>query len=163
LFRQFFSLGRISHWHLEPRWLRFGGNNRGRNGNRDEDPSDNSGIHLQNLFDKTAPVVGIGPQNCHAICARQNAINAQSLSVRGNSLGHVRSDSMKTTLLLNDEPETTRLMLKEVAFAVSAARDGEGRAGCNCDRWGHPCSGCVERNIRTQAETPIHHQSQQET
>jgi len=68
---------------------------------------------------------------------------------------------MKTTLLLNDEPKTTRLPLKEVALAEPAARDGEGRAGCKCDRWGHPCSGCVERTIRTEEETPSHHQSQQ--
>ena len=61
---------------------------------------------------------------------------------------------MKTTLLLNDEPKTSRLMLKEVAFAELAARESEGRAGCNCDRWGHPCPGCVERKIRTRAETP---------
>jgi hypothetical protein len=67
---------------------------------------------------------------------------------------------MKTTLLLNDEPKTTRLLLKEVAFAESAARESACLAGCNCDRWGHPCSGCVERTIRTEEETPSHHQSQ---
>jgi len=60
---------------------------------------------------------------------------------------------MKTTLLLNDAQETTRLMLKEVAFAQLKARESEDRAGCNCDRWGHPCPGCGERNIRTQAGT----------
>ena len=70
---------------------------------------------------------------------------------------------MKTTLLLKDEPKTTRLLLKEVAFAESAARESEGLAGCNCDRWGHPCSGCVERTIRREEETPSHHQSQQRT
>jgi hypothetical protein len=70
---------------------------------------------------------------------------------------------MKMTLLLNDEPKTTRLLLKEVAFAESAARENEDLAGRNCDRWGHPCSGCVERTIRTEKETPTHHQSQQRT
>ena len=24
--------------------------------------------------------------------------------------------------------------------------------GCNCDRWGHPCPGCVERNLQPKAE-----------
>ena len=70
---------------------------------------------------------------------------------------------MKTILLLNDEPESTRLLLKEVAFAESAARESESLAGCNCDRWGHPCSGCVGRTTRTDEETPSHHQSQQRT
>ena len=54
---------------------------------------------------------------------------------------------MKTALLLNDEPETIRLMLKDVAFDEVAVRDTEAHAGCNCDRWGHPCPGCADRNI----------------
>ena len=42
----------------------------------------------------------------------------------------------------------------------SSDRGGEGRgfqavAGCNCDRWGHPCPGCVERNRQPKAELPI--------
>jgi hypothetical protein len=61
---------------------------------------------------------------------------------------------MKTTLLLNDEQKTTRLLLKEVAFAESGARERKSRAGSNCDRWGHPCPACIERDIRTQAEIP---------
>ena len=24
---------------------------------------------------------------------------------------------------------------------------------CNCDRWGHPCSGCVERIVQTETES----------
>src|SRR5205814_6746160 len=47
-----------------------------------------------------------------------------------------RRDSMKTTLLLTDEAETARLMLKHVAFDGLAVRDTEAHAGCNCDRWG---------------------------
>ena len=53
---------------------------------------------------------------------------------------------MKPTLLLNDEPETVRLMLEEVTSGGVAVRESEARAGCNCDRWGHPCAGCLERN-----------------
>jgi hypothetical protein len=48
---------------------------------------------------------------------------------------------MKTALLLTDEAETTRLMLKDVAFDELPVRDTEAHAGCNCDRWGHPCPG----------------------
>jgi len=53
---------------------------------------------------------------------------------------------MKPTLLLNDEPETMRLMLEKVMFGGVATPESEARAGCNCDRWGHPCPGCLERN-----------------
>jgi len=45
---------------------------------------------------------------------------------------------MKTTLLLTNEAETTRLMLNDVAFDELLIRDTEAHAGCNCDRWGHP-------------------------
>ena len=62
---------------------------------------------------------------------------------------------MKTTLLLNDEPETARLMLEEVTFGSVAVREGEAHAGCNCDRWGHPCPECVDRNHPPKAGTPI--------
>lgn len=68
---------------------------------------------------------------------------------------------MKTTLLLADEAETTRLMLKDIAFEQSPVRETNAHAGCNCDRWGHPCAGCVNRVI-SNAETPVHHQSQSE-
>ena len=26
---------------------------------------------------------------------------------------------------------------------------------CNCDRWGHPCAGCLDRKNQTKAETPV--------
>jgi hypothetical protein len=38
-----------------------------------------------------------------------------------------RSDSMKTTLLLTDEAETTRLMLEDLAFDELALRHTEAR------------------------------------
>ena len=62
---------------------------------------------------------------------------------------------MKPILLLNDEPETMRLMLEEVTFGGVAVRESEARAGCNCDRWGHPCAGCLERNEPKKADAPI--------
>ncbi len=69
---------------------------------------------------------------------------------------------MKNTLLLTDEAETTGLMLKNVAFDELSVRDTEAHAGCNCDRWGHLCPGCVDRDIVPKAETPVHHQSNSE-
>ena len=69
---------------------------------------------------------------------------------------------MKTTLLLTNEAETTRLMLKDVAFDELLIRDTEAHAGCNCDRWGHPCPGCVNRDIVPKPETPVHHESNNE-
>jgi hypothetical protein len=62
---------------------------------------------------------------------------------------------MKTTLLLSDEPETARLTLKGVASGELTVRESEARAGCNCDRWGHPCPDCVERNVKPKAELSI--------
>jgi len=60
---------------------------------------------------------------------------------------------MKPTLLLSDEAETTRLMLKDGPFEESAVRDTEAHLGCNCDRWGHPCPGCTNRDFVPSAET----------
>jgi hypothetical protein len=62
---------------------------------------------------------------------------------------------MRPTLLLNDEPETTRLMLKEVTFGELAVGEREARAGCNCDRWGHPCAACVNHAIVPEAEALV--------
>ena len=62
---------------------------------------------------------------------------------------------MKTTLLLTDEAETARLMLKHVAFDGLAVRDTEAHAGCNCDRWGHPCPGRINGDARTKAARPF--------
>jgi hypothetical protein len=53
---------------------------------------------------------------------------------------------MKPILLLNDEPDTVRLMLTEVTSDGVAVRESEAHAGCNCDRWGHPCAECLEPN-----------------
>jgi len=54
---------------------------------------------------------------------------------------------MENTLLLTDEAETARLMLKNIAFAELPVRDPKAHAGCNCDRWGHPCPGCVTHSF----------------
>ena len=69
---------------------------------------------------------------------------------------------MKTTLLLTDEAETARLMLKHVAFDGLAVRDTEAHAGCNCDRWGHPRLGCVDATSYPNRRLQSHHQSNSE-
>ena len=61
---------------------------------------------------------------------------------------------MKPTFLLSDEPETMRLMLQEVTSGDVAVPESEARAGCNCDRWDHPCPGCLEHNKPEEADAP---------
>jgi hypothetical protein len=63
---------------------------------------------------------------------------------------------MKPILLLSDEPETVRLMLEEVASGGVAVCESEARAGCNCDRWGHPRAGCLNpQKKQTKADARI--------
>jgi hypothetical protein len=58
---------------------------------------------------------------------------------------------MKTILLLHDEA-TQPTQLLPAKFPV---RETEAVAGCNCDRWGHPCPGCVERVAQPAPELRI--------
>jgi hypothetical protein len=92
------------------------------------------------------------PRNFCKAKAKKRPVIALAIAVVLEAVG---SDSMKPTLLLTDEAETTRLMLKEVAFDELPARDAEAHVGCNCDRWGHPCPGCVNRDIAPGASTPV--------
>jgi hypothetical protein len=62
---------------------------------------------------------------------------------------------MKTTLLLNDETRPAKLMLQNIARTKVILREAVAVAGCNCDRWGHPCPGCDERKVQPKAELPI--------
>jgi hypothetical protein len=62
---------------------------------------------------------------------------------------------MKTTLLLADEVIPARLLLQNAASEKMAVREAEAVAGCTCDRWGHPCPNCVDRDIAPKAETPV--------
>jgi len=59
---------------------------------------------------------------------------------------------METTLLLNDEARPGKLMLENIAPIKVTPRETEPVAGCNCDRWGHPCAGCAERIAQRRAE-----------
>jgi hypothetical protein len=77
------------------------------------------------------------------------------VTIRRHSFGRTGSDSMKPILLLNDEPEIVRLMLEKVTSGGMAGHESEARAGCNCDRWGHPCAGCLDRKKPNEADAPI--------
>ena len=62
---------------------------------------------------------------------------------------------MKTTLFLNDETVQTRLLLQNAAPAKVKLGEAEAVAGCNCDRWGHPCSGYGHSNVELKGERPF--------
>ena len=62
---------------------------------------------------------------------------------------------MKPILLLNDETEIVRLMLEEVTSGGIAGHESEARAGCNCDRWGHPRAGYLDRKKPNEIDAPI--------
>ncbi len=56
---------------------------------------------------------------------------------------------MRTNAVLN----ATELAKSSFRNPVPATpREPEPTYGCNCDRWGHPCPGCVERNLQPKAE-----------
>ncbi len=54
---------------------------------------------------------------------------------------------MKTILLLHDEARRPTHLLQNAVPARVPIREIETVASCNCDRWGHPCPGCVERVV----------------
>jgi hypothetical protein len=62
---------------------------------------------------------------------------------------------MKPILFLNDEPETVTLMPDEVTSGSTPSHENEARAGCSCDRWGHPCPGCLKNNRQTNGDASI--------
>jgi len=62
---------------------------------------------------------------------------------------------MKTILLLHHEATQPTHLLRNALPAKFPVRETEAVAGCNCDRWGHPCPGCVERIAQPAPELPI--------
>ena len=54
---------------------------------------------------------------------------------------------MKTILQLHDEATQPKQLLRNALPDKVPVRETEAVAGCNCDRWGHPCPGCVERVV----------------
>ena len=62
---------------------------------------------------------------------------------------------MKTIPLLEDGDSQAKLMLQDPAHPRGFLRETEAVAGCNCDRWGHPCPGRVNGNAATKAARPF--------
>jgi hypothetical protein len=62
---------------------------------------------------------------------------------------------MKTILFLQDQAAPPTQLLQDMVQAKVSFRKTEAVSGCNCDRWGHPCPECVERNHPPKAGTPI--------
>jgi hypothetical protein len=54
---------------------------------------------------------------------------------------------MKTILLLHDEARRPTRLLQNADPTRVPIREIETVVSCNCDRWGHPCPGCVERVV----------------
>jgi hypothetical protein len=54
---------------------------------------------------------------------------------------------MRPILLLSDETTPRRQLLQDAAHTNVRVYHAEASAGCNCDRWGHPCPGCIEANV----------------
>ena len=62
---------------------------------------------------------------------------------------------MNTILLLSDEARHSQPLLQDAVRTKVTLHNSGAHAGCNCDRWGHPCPDCVERNVRPKAELPF--------
>ena len=62
---------------------------------------------------------------------------------------------MKTVLLLHDEATRPTQLLQDTVPTKVPFRETKAVAGCNCDRWGHPCVGCNEGKVQPKAEFPI--------
>jgi hypothetical protein len=99
--------------------------------------------------------------NCHAILQSKTQQMHSRAAAAVIAFNCTRSLSMKSTLLLTDEAETTRLMLKDLAFDELPMRNTEAR-GLQCDRWGHPRLGCVDATSYPKPTLRFHHQSNNE-
>jgi hypothetical protein len=51
---------------------------------------------------------------------------------------------METTLLLREDAKSTEIQNS----ATRAGSKHDEVAGCNCDRWGHPCKDCTNEKTR---------------
>ena len=56
---------------------------------------------------------------------------------------------MNTILLLEEKTKPAERVRRDPLRAMSY--EDEATPGCTCDRWGHPCAGCVE--VKPQART----------
>ena len=131
--------------------LLFSGDDRARKCKGGNYAGDNSRMHLQKSLRGNSIRRGYAAQTAtQFLQSKRQQMPSHGTSER-RSFGSSGSDSMKPTLLLSDEAEITRLMLKDVA----PVSETEVHVGCNCDRWGHPCPGCVNRDIVPGTETPV--------
>jgi len=62
---------------------------------------------------------------------------------------------MKTNLFVKNGKVRVRLRLKNAMPAKVTAREPEVAAGCNCDRWGHPCPGCVHQVVEPETHVSV--------
>ena len=62
---------------------------------------------------------------------------------------------MKKILLLHDEARRSKHLLQNAVPASALIGEIETVTARNCDRWGHPCPGCVERIAQPVPELPI--------
>jgi hypothetical protein len=154
MIRQFLSFGRLLGWHFEMLLLFFSADDRGEKRNGDNHAGDKSRVHLQESLRGNGIRRGYSAQTATQFLQSKSQQTPSHRISERRSFGSSGSDSMKPTLLLSDEAEITRLMLKDNAVDEFPVRDTETHVGCNCDRWGHPCPGCVNRNIVPGAKTP---------
>jgi hypothetical protein len=58
-------------------------------------------------------------------------------------------------ILLLDKQTTSPTQLLENAVPNVRVRETEALAGCNCDRWGHPCPRCSDATVQPKPKVPI--------
>lgn len=62
---------------------------------------------------------------------------------------------MKTILSLHDETTEPTQLLYDTVRASLPLHETDAVAGCNCDRWGHPCPGWGHSNVELKGERPF--------
>jgi hypothetical protein len=62
---------------------------------------------------------------------------------------------MKTILLLHDEATRPTQLLQDTVPTKAPFRETKVVANGNCDRWGHPCPSCDERDVQPKAALSI--------
>jgi len=98
-----------------------------------------------------------------AIFAKEKTIQAKPRDGYSRKVTAQKEQAMETILLLNDKSGSGKLGLPNVASSKVTVRPSEGSPGCNCDRWGHPCPYCVERDVQPDAELPIQERAEPTT
>ena len=59
---------------------------------------------------------------------------------------------MKTILLLHDEAGRPKQLLQDDKPVKVPLPETGAVAGCSCDRWGHPCTGCHQQNVQVKED-----------